>query len=328
MFGGKEGLKMNKIAYIVLALLMLACSCHFAPLQLIEYRGPDVYEGEGGTVETVDGIDFWTTGTPNCKFKVLGFIDYNPASHAVDTRISKKILISKVKEVGGDGVVIVDKKTRASGIYDFMGDAHISYSTDYWMAVVKYLETGSEKLLNQGIALLEGGQYDRAIAIFDEALEINPRYAEAYNFRGVAYDEKGQYDQAISDYTKVIELNPRLDKAYMNRGVAYDNKGQYDKAISDYTKAIEINPSNDIAYSNRGLLYGKKGQYDQAISDYTKVIELNPRSAETYYPRGVIYFYKREYEKAWDDVHKVQNLGLQIHPEFLKALREASGRQE
>jgi hypothetical protein len=34
------------------------------------------------------------------------------------------------------------------------------------------------------------------------------------------------------------------------------------------------------------------------------------------------------YEKAWDDVHKAEGLGWQVHPEFLKALREASGRQK
>ena len=126
---------MNKIAFIIIALLLLACS----PPKLIEYRGPDIYEGKGGTVETIDGIDFWTTGTPNCKFKVLGFVDYNPESYAVDA-ISRKVLIAKVKEVGGDGLIIVDKETRASGIYYLAKDAHIGYSTKYWMAVVKYLE--------------------------------------------------------------------------------------------------------------------------------------------------------------------------------------------
>ena len=118
---------------------MLACS---AP-KLIEYRGPDVYEGKGGTVETVGGIDFWTTGTPNCIFKVLGFIDYNPKSFDIEA-ISRKVLISKVKEVDGDGVVIVNKETRASGISFSFKNADIHYSTTYWMAVVKYLETDSD----------------------------------------------------------------------------------------------------------------------------------------------------------------------------------------
>ena len=78
---------MKKITSILIVLIAIACS---SP-KIIEYRGPNEFQGEGGTVETIDGIDFWITGTPNCKFKVLGYTDYNPESHAVDA-ISRKVL--------------------------------------------------------------------------------------------------------------------------------------------------------------------------------------------------------------------------------------------
>ena len=96
----------------------------------------------------------------------------------------------------------------------------------------------------------------------------------------------------------------------------------------DYDKAIEINPKNIEANYNRGLAYGKKGQYDQAIADYTKAIEINPRHAKAYNNRGNAYFFKSDYEKAWDDVYKAQSLGCTVHPEFLRDLRQASGRQK
>ena len=48
-------------------------------------------------------------------------------------------------------------------------------------------ETDSDALLNQGIALLEEGQYDLSINCFNKAIEINPRYTDAYNNRGLAY---------------------------------------------------------------------------------------------------------------------------------------------
>ena len=52
---------------------------------------------------------------------------------------------------------------------------------------------------NSGIAYFSQGQFDQAIAEFSKALEINPRYANAYIYRGAAYDIKGQYDQAIAN---------------------------------------------------------------------------------------------------------------------------------
>ena len=54
---------------------------------------------------------------------------------------------------------------------------------------------------------------------------------------------------------------------------------------------------------------------------------MNARYAKAYYNRAIACYYKGEYDKAWDDVHKAQNLGYQVHPGFLKLLREASGRE-
>ena len=52
---------------------------------------------------------------------------------------------------------------------------------------------------------------------------------------------------------------------------------------------------------------------------------MNPKYAMAYNNRGIAYYHKGEYDKAWEDVHKAQSLGLQVPPEFIKDLREASG---
>jgi len=121
---------------------------------------------------------------------------------------------------------------------------------------------------------------------------------------------------------------PRLEDAmaYNNRAGDYVNKGRYDQAISDCDKALEINPKLAMAYVTRAVAYVKKGQYDQAISDCNKALEINPKLAMAYVTRAVACVLRREYEKAWEDANKVQDLGHEIHPEFLKALRKASGR--
>jgi tetratricopeptide (TPR) repeat protein len=169
-------------------------------------------------------------------------------------------------------------------------------------------------------------QHDKAMSDYSKGIEIHSRLPSAY-LRGVGYYRKGQYDKAISDFSRVLEINPRLAGAYSSRGIAYSKKGQYDKAISDYSKALEINPRLAGVYATRGVAYYRKGQYDKAISDYSRALEINPRLAGAYSSRGIAYFLKREYDKAWDDVYEAQNLGYQVDPGFLKALRRASRRQ-
>jgi Flp pilus assembly protein TadD len=166
----------------------------------------------------------------------------------------------------------------------------------------KGLEGAVFELCDAAIDFAKKGHYDRAIALFSKALEINPRYAEAYNNRAFAYSDIHKFDKAISDYTKAIEIKPMYAAAYNNRGVAYENKGQYDKAISDFSTALEINPRYAEAYNNRGIVYAKgKGQNDKAISDFIKAIEINPELADFYDNRGITYERLGDKEKACSD---------------------------
>lgn len=69
----------------------------------------------------------------------------------------------------------------------------------------------------------------------------------AYTNRGIAYGKTGHLDRAIADYDQAIKLNPRFASAYRNRGFAYESKGEKKRAIADYRKAIELNPGDPRA---------------------------------------------------------------------------------
>ncbi len=158
-----------------------------------------------------------------------------------------------------------------------------------------------------------------ALILVIAAIYIVPRIGKS--------TDKGEYGQAILEFIKTNEITPWDALGYNNRGFTYYSNGQYKRAIADYTKAIQFDADFGLAYINRGNVYYDTGEHDQAISDYTKALEINPRDAMAYKNRAHAYYLKREYDKAWEDVYKVQSLGLQVHPGFLKALREASGRE-
>ena len=130
--------------------------------------------------------------------------------------------------------------------------------------------------LFKGVSFANKVQDDDAIKEFTKAIEISPRFVEAYLNLGLSYDVRCQYVQAIKEFSKAIEINPMNAQAYNHRGFTYRKKGEYDQAIKDYTKSIEINPTDVTTYINRGFVYDEKGQYDQATKDYTKAIEINP----------------------------------------------------
>ena len=100
----------------------------------------------------------------------------------------------------------------------------------------------------------------------------------AYANRGWAYNDKGDYDRAIADFDRAIQLKPDYAEAYANRGWAYNNKGDYDRAIADFDRAIQLKPDYALAYANRGLAYNDKGDYDRAIADLKIAAGLIPAS--------------------------------------------------
>jgi tetratricopeptide (TPR) repeat protein len=95
----------------------------------------------------------------------------------------------------------------------------------------------TQEYYQRGGQAFKTGQYDQAIGHYNKALELNPRYAEAYVNRGIAQAHKGKADQAIVDFDKALELNPNYAKAYYNRALAFCVKKDFDRAWEDVHKA-------------------------------------------------------------------------------------------
>ena len=87
---------------------------------------------------------------------------------------------------------------------------------DYNKAIELNPNDARPRYNNRGVAHSNESNYDRAIAT-----TTRPKYAETYINRGLAFLHKGEHDLAIADYDKAIELNPKYDGAYGTRGITY-----------------------------------------------------------------------------------------------------------
>jgi len=136
---------------------------------------------------------------------------------------------------------------------------------------------------NQGYDLVEQGRYREAIEELNQAIELDPASAKAYNNRGSAYHYLDQHERAIQDFDKAIRLNPDYALAYYNRGSTYHHLDQHERAVQDFNEAIRLNPEYALVYYNQGSAYKELGKKTEAIANFEKFIILTAdlRSIQT-----------------------------------------------
>jgi tetratricopeptide (TPR) repeat protein len=71
------------------------------------------------------------------------------------------------------------------------------------------------------------------IASLTAVINANPRDPEGYNVRGSAYGRGGEFRKALDDFNTALQINPRFFQAYANRALVYRNMGQQPQAIAD-----------------------------------------------------------------------------------------------
>jgi len=81
-----------------------------------------------------------------------------------------------------------------------------------------------------------------AIADYDRAIEINPRFAEAYSNRGNARLDGRDLDGSIADYELAIKSDPFFAKGYGNRGLARLFQGDMAAAEKDFDHCLKLDP--------------------------------------------------------------------------------------
>jgi len=87
----------------------------------------------------------------------------------------------------------------------------------------------------------------------------------------------GQFDSAIAAYDEVLKVNPASGEAWHNRGIALAHTKRFAPAAHSFGKALSLYPGSAASWHNRGLAFAELEQFEQAIRDHTRALSLQPR---------------------------------------------------
>jgi tetratricopeptide (TPR) repeat protein len=161
-----------------------------------------------------------------------------------------------------------------------------------YQRVENYLVQNCESLKN--IAFSENKK-------FKHASSDNVLAQLAYD-DGMEYINEGDAENAIKKFTKAVEIDPKFAFAWDNLGISYRKNNQYDKAIEAYQKSLEIYPQGRLPLLNSAITYNLNKEYKQAVVYYKKFISLYSEDPEGYYGLGLILYTQDQQEEGLDNL--------------------------
>ncbi len=167
------------------------------------------------------------------------------------------------------------------------------------------------KFFQRGLDKARRGDYQGALADYNQALQLDPNLATVYNNRGLARASSGDISGALADYNQAIQLNFNFAAPYNNRGLAHAQQGKFREALADYNQAIVLDPNLAETYNNRGLTRFQQGDISGAVADYNQALQLNPKLAAAYGNRGIAKCERGDKQGAIKDFQQAANLFLQ-----------------
>lgn len=186
----------------------------------------------------------------------------------------------------GRGEMIYRVKRFSIVLITLMSIAGVALSTQKTQAAES---TQAEDSFRQASTRLEQGNFQGAIQAFNQAIELNPDYMEAYCERGLSYALLGDYQKAIEGFRQAIEIDPNHVDAYARWGTALASVGDLQGAIEKFDEALQLDSNFVDAYYNRGLAYYSLNNFERAVEDFTQVIQRDSTLAQAYGRRGLAY---------------------------------------
>lgn len=100
------------------------------------------------------------------------------------------------------------------------------------------------KVYNQGVDLMRARKFAAAQVKFEQALRLNPNFAEAHNNLGFTLREQGSenYAKSLQHYNQAIKLKPGMAETYEYRGVLFAKMGRRADAENDLATLKKLNP--------------------------------------------------------------------------------------
>jgi tetratricopeptide (TPR) repeat protein len=156
-------------------------------------------------------------------------------------------------------------------------------------APAKELSQPQQKQLADATAAKDHGDYDTALAMFQDLLAENPAITTAYLGIGEIYVIKEDYEKAEPAYARAAKLEPRNFDAQYGHGLSLQMLNRLVEAVKAYHRALTIEPEDVKANLNLATTYLQMNEAQSAVAFAEKAVALDPANGSARVNLGAAY---------------------------------------
>jgi len=178
--------------------------------------------------------------------------------------------------------------------------------------VASVVRTESFRLLNEGIAAYNKGDYRGAITSLEKSASMALNSFRAHLYLGLARIGDRRYPEAVDALLVALDLEPENLQGLTGLGEAYLRMGDIDESRAAYVRALKERPEFPAALVGIARSFEAQGRDSEAVPFYRRAITANAGFAEAYTQLGELYLRQGRVEEAIDLLAE----GVRVRPDY------------
>ena len=172
------------------------------------------------------------------------------------------------------------------------------------------VEPGSPKLWNElGVSCHQAGDLEQAIAGYRHALELDQRYALAWNNLAVGRLHHGESDAEAAFHAALQAAGAPAD-VWRNLALLLQREGRREESVAAYRSALAADPQAVLAWTGYGTLLLESGDAEEARRALIRAVEIDPRLPDARYNLAFALSALGDYQGALRET----KLALELNP--------------
>ena len=153
--------------------------------------------------------------------------------------------------------------------------------------------------------LLDEMDFQSAYECANKAIDINPRYIEAWNIRGAILEHNSNYQfpekynlLALEDFKKVADLNQNYELGWTNMLVCFEHLSNQEEIQKILNILKDKFPNKSISLAIRARILRNKGKSEEALEFLKEAISLDKQNLQALLLKCEIYLESNKFNKA------------------------------